>query len=86
MFKYYIESFYIDVILEQDKIVEHIDISLTVPCEKSKMVSFASSIMKNIVVFPSRSRFVVQLICYICIAFGPTLSAWYLLKSIAIIL
>ena len=35
---------------------------------KSKMVSFASSTMKNIFVFPVRSRFPVKLIC--CIAFG----------------
>ena len=57
---------------------------LTVRCEKSKMVSFASPIMKNIVAFSSRSRFPVKLIC--CIAFGSTSSAYYLLKSIAIIL
>ena len=42
--------------------------TLLVLCEKSKMVSFAPSIMKNIIVFPSWSRFAIKLICYI--AFG----------------
>ena len=37
--------------------------TFTVPCEKSKTVSFASSIMKNIVVFPTLSKFAVKLIC-----------------------
>ena len=82
--KYYIESFYIDIILEQNKIVEHIHNTFTVPCEKSKMVSFASSIMKNIVAPAAQSRFPVKLIC--CIAFGSASSACCLLKSIAIIL
>ena len=53
-------------------------------CEKSKMVSFASSIMKNIVVISSHSRFQVRLIC--CIAFSSAPSACCLLKPIAIIL
>ena len=38
--------------------------SLTVPCEKSKMASFASSAMKNVAVFPAQSIFPVKLICY----------------------
>ena len=33
------------------------------PCEKSKTVSIASSIMKNIVVFPGLSKFAAKLIC-----------------------
>ena len=33
--------------------------------EKSKMVCFASSLIKNITVFPSRSRFLVKLVCCI---------------------
>ena len=40
--------------------------TFTVPCEESKTVSFASSIMKNITAF--FSRFLVKLICFI--AFG----------------
>ena len=36
--------------------------TLTVSCEKSKMVSFTSSIMKNTVVFPYRTIFAVKLI------------------------
>ena len=66
--------------------MEHNYNTCTVSYEKSKMVSFASSIMKDIVVFPAQSRFVnpVKLIC--CIAFGSASSAYYLLKSIAIIL
>ena len=56
--------------------------TLTFPCEKSKMVSFNSSIMKNIVVFSSQSRFPVKLIC--SIAFQSASSACCLLKSIAI--
>ena len=53
-----------------------------VPCEKPKMVSFASSEMKNIV-FIFRSRFPVKLVC--CIVFGSTSSACCLLKSIVAI-
>ena len=48
------------------------------------MASFTSSIMKNIAVLPSRSKFAVKLIC--CIAFGSAGSASCLLKSIAMIL
>ena len=53
-------------------------------CEKSKMVSFASSIMKNIIVFPTWSRFPVKRIC--CVAFGSASSICCVLKSIAMIL
>ena len=45
----------------------------TVLCKKSKIVSFVSSIMKNMVVFPPRSKFPVKLICWI--AFGSASSA-----------
>ena len=41
---------------------------MTIPCEKSKMVSFASLVMKNIVVPAFRAIFSIKLIC--CIAFG----------------
>ena len=58
--------------------------TLTIPCEKSKTVSFASSIIKNIIAPLSRYRFPVKLIC--CIAFGSAPSASCLLKPIAIIL
>ena len=37
-------------------IVKHIHNAFTVPSEKIKLVSFAASIMKNVVVFPSCSR------------------------------
>ena len=53
------------------------------PCEKSKMISFASSITKNIVGSFRLTRFPVNLIC--CIAFGSASSSCYILKSIAII-
>ena len=56
--------------------------TFTVPSEMSKIVSFASSIMKNIVVFSFRSQFPVEEIC--CNAFGSTSSASRLLKPIAI--
>ena len=90
--KCYIESFYIDIILEQNKIVEDavaksyndIHNTFTVPCEKSKMVSFTSSIMKNIIAPLSCSRFSVKLLY--CIAFRSGSRACCLLKSIAIIL
>ena len=52
----------------------------TVCCEKSKTISFASSIMKNIDV--SFSIFPVKLIC--CIAFGSASSFCCLLESVAI--
>ena len=58
--------------------------TFTVPCEKSKMVSFAFSIMQNIIASSSRSRFPVKLIC--CIALGSASSACCLLKSIVTIL
>ena len=48
------------------------------------MVSFASTKMKKSVVFPTRSRFSVKLIC--CIVFGSASSACCLMKSIAMIL
>ena len=57
--------------------------TLTVLCEKSKMISFAFSIMKKIAMLPSRSKFAVKLIC--CIAFESASNVYCLLKSIAII-
>ena len=45
------------------------------------MVSFASSTMKSITVYPDRSKFPVKLICRI--AFESAASACCLLKSIA---
>ena len=62
------------------------DISNTfiVPCEKPKIIYFASSVMKNNIAPSSQSRFPVELIC--CIAFGSGSSACCLFKSIAIIL
>ena len=39
--------------------------TFTVPCEKSKTVSFASSMIKYIVVSISPSKFVVNIICWI---------------------
>ena len=80
--KYYIESFYIDIILKQNKFVEHIHNTFTVPSEKVKIDSFASSIMKNIVVSPARSRFLVTSVY--SIVFGLASSFCCLLKSIAI--
>ena len=38
--------------------------TFTVPCEKSKTVSFVSSIMKKIIVFPFWSKFAEKLILY----------------------
>ena len=58
--------------------------TFTVSCENSKIASFASSIVKNIVLLPSQSKCSVKMIC--CIAFGSVSSAPCLLKSIAIIL
>ena len=57
-----------------------------VPFEKSKMISFASSIMKNIFVFLSLSgaRFPEKLICYF--AFRSASSSCCFVKSIAIML
>ena len=56
--------------------------TFTVPCEKS--VSFASSKIKSIVVFPALSKFAVKLICWISL--GSASRTCYLLKSVAIIL
>ena len=38
-----------------------------VPCENSNSVSFASSIMKNILAFPALSKFAVKLIWWIAL-------------------
>ena len=46
------------------------------------LVSFASSIIKNIVVIPALSKFPLKLICWF--AFWSASNAYYLLKSIAI--
>ena len=67
--------FYIYIILKQNKTMEHIHNTFTVPCEKSKMVSFVSSLMKNIVAPSSLSRFPVKLIWRI--AFGSASSACF---------
>ena len=56
--------------------------TFAVTCGKSKTVSFASPMIKNITAL--LSRFPVKLIC--CIAFGSISNASCLLKSIAIIL
>ena len=63
-------------ILKQNKI----KIFLQLFMKKSKTISFASSIMRKICVFPSRSRFSVKLIC--CIAFGSASTFCGLLKLI----
>ena len=68
---------------ESGKSYDNIHSTFIVLCEKSKIVSFNSSIMKT-VVCPVRSRFPVELIG--CIDLGPVLSACGLLKSITIIL
>ena len=64
--------------------MEYIHNTLTVPCKKSSMVSFASLIMKNIVAPSAWCRFLVKLIC--SITFGSASSAGCLLKSIGICL
>ena len=62
--KFYIESFYIDIILKLKKFT-----ILSAPCEKSKKVSFTYSIMKTTVAsaFGSQDKLPVKLIC--CVAF-----------------
>ena len=42
-----------------------------VSCEKTKMISFTSSIMKNMAVYTVQFRFLVKLTC--CIAFATIL-------------
>ena len=69
-------SFYTDNILVYNM--------FRVLCEKPRIVSFASSIMKNVILSPGQSRFAVKVIC--CIISGATSRACCLLKSIAIIL
>ena len=54
-----------------------------IPCEKPKLVVLLS-ILKVIVVFLARTRFLVKLIC--CIDFGSASIACCLLKSIQITL
>ena len=45
--------------------MEYIHKTLTVPCDKCKMVSFTSSIMKNFFAPAPLSRFPIKLICCI---------------------
>ena len=62
---YYIELFYFDKneIIQRSRTEWNCNHkTFTVPCEKSKTVPFASSIIKNIVVFPALSKFAVKLI------------------------
>ena len=40
---------------------------ITTPCENSKTVSFASSRMKQNLVFPALSKFTVKLICWVAL-------------------
>ena len=60
--------------------------TLIVLREKSKIVSIASSVIKNVTVLSftssTRFRFPVELIC--CLAFGSKSGACYLLISVAI--
>ena len=53
--------------------IKYIYSTFTIPCEKSKMVSFACSMTNRFVAPSSRFRFPVKLIC--CIAFGSASSA-----------
>ena len=53
------ESFYIRLKI----ITPHIYNTFTVPCANFKIVSFASSKMKQILVLPGLSKFAVKLIC-----------------------
>ena len=69
-----------NLILYQSK--KHVYKTLMVPCEKSKMVSFASSVTKKIVAFAGLSKFPVKLIY--CIALGSVLSVFCLLNSCAV--
>ena len=61
---------------------QNIKKTLAAPCERSKIVSFLSSRMKNIVA--ARSKFPVKLICWI--ALGSASRAYCFLKSTGIIL
>lgn len=65
-----------------NKLAELIYNIFTVPCEKSRIVSLTSSMMKNIFVFPARCRFPDKYNC--CMAFGSAVRALCLLRSIAI--
>ena len=56
--------------------------TFTFPCEKSKIVSLTSSIMKNTVLFATLSRFPVELICGV--AFLSVTGTCCLLRSIAV--
>ena len=71
---YYIGLCYLNIKLNHN--------NLNVPFEKSKTVSFASSIIKNIVALVALFRFPVKSIC--CIVFGSESSFFCSLKSIGI--
>lgn len=64
-----LKSFYINnKIKYQITFIERVYSTFTVPCEKSKTVSFTFSLTKNIVVFSACCRFHIKWICLI--AFG----------------
>ena len=83
-FKFKLLYWVIIYIREIKIIIKYIYNTFTVPCEKSKTFSFASSRTKKIIVLFARSKFAVELICWI--ALGSTSNACCLLKYIAIIL
>ena len=70
----------------QKESVEDIHNTFTVSCENYKKVSFASSMIKNIVVIAFRfsDRFPVKLTC--CIAFGSAPRVCCLIKFVAFII
>ena len=49
--------------------MEHIHNTLAVPCKKSKMVSFGSSIIKNIVALAVRSKLLFLFCCFFLFLF-----------------
>ena len=61
----------------------HIYKTFTVPYKSCNTISFVSSRMKKILVFPALSKFAIKLMCWI--ALGSEFNACCLLKSIATI-
>ena len=76
-FKCYSKSLYITIVLKQKKFIA----LLLFRVKSLKIVSIASSVMKNIVVLSFQSRFSLKLIC--CIGFGSTSRACCLFRYIA---
>ena len=71
------ESFHINITLKKTKIiVQRIYKNSTVNCEESKIVSFVSSRIKNILLSPWWYKIAVKLVCWIALGLASKTLQW----------